>query len=205
MIRVAALVAAVVSVAAGTAAAAAADDWRTAPDRAGGYSIAVPVTWQVVPRSPSALDAIVARLRAEKRTALAYQFAQIAAVRRATHSAFRFQAFAWPPPRGQVVPDVTVKIDPLSPGTTAAALPRIARQVSKTLAAAPTATANAPVAVRLPAGPAQRITGTAQISKTVRSRFALYLLVRGRRLYSVTFRGPATAVEREISRRFRLL
>lgn len=200
--RVAAAVAAVLSVAAGSAAAA--DGWRTAPDRAGGYSIAVPATWQVVPRSTAELDAHVARLRAQKRMALAYQFAQIAAVRRATHTAFRFQAFSWPAPRGQVVPDVTVKIDPLSPGATPAALPRIAGQIAKTLAAAPTATATSPVGVRLPAGAAQRITGTTQISKTVRSRFALYLLIHGRRLYSVTFRGPATSVEREIVRRFRV-
>ena len=192
---VAAALAAVVSTAAG---------WHTVPDRAGGYSIAVPSSWQVVPRSTPALDALVKRLRDEKRTALAYQYAQIAAVRRATHVVYSFQAFAWPAPAGRVVPDVTVKIDPLAAGATAADLPRIARQIAKTLDAAPTATASMPVRRVVPAGPAQLVTGSTQVSKTVRSRFALYLLIRGKRLYSVTFRGPATPAEAGVVQRFRL-
>ena len=192
-------------VAAALVAAVSAAGWHGTADRAGGYAIAVPSTWQVVPRSTPALDALVKRLRDDKRTALAYQYAQIAAVRKATHVVYPFQAFAWPAPGGRVVPDVTVKIDPLAAGATPAALPRIARQIAKTLDAAPSATAAPPVPRTLPAGAAQHVSGSTQVSKSVRSRFSLYLLIRGRKLYSITFRGPATAAEAGILQRFRFV
>mgnify|MGYP000350744836 CR=1 FL=1 len=183
----------------------AAVSWRTAVDRPAGYTVSVPRSWQVVPRSTAELDRLIARLRAEKRTALANQLAQIAAVRRATGTTFRFQAFMWPAPSGAVVPDVTVKTDPLRAGTTAAALPQIARQVAKVLASTSGATASTPVTRSLPAGRAMQVTGTTRITKTTRSRFSLYLLIRGRRLYTLAFRGPASPLELRIAERFRLL
>jgi len=119
--------------------------WRTVTVRSGGFSIAVPRAWKLVPRSTDRLNALVADLRKRKRPALALQYAQIAAARRATGAVYRFQAFAWPAPKGAVVPDVTVKLDPLTRGTTAAALPSIARQVAKALSRSAGATASAPL------------------------------------------------------------
>src|SRR4051794_23601673 len=156
----------------------------------------------MVPRETRQLGALVARLRRTKQTALANQFVAIAAARRLTHSDYRLQAFAWPPPKGAVVPDVTVKTDPLSAGTTAAALPAIARDRQGALRDEG-ATASAPVRSALPAGPAVSVTGTAQISKSVRSRYAIYLLIHAKTLYSISFRGPATSAERGIVQRFR--
>ena len=183
--------------------AAAAVSWRTVADPGAGYSIAVPTAWQVVPRSTPRLNALIARLRDDERAALANQYAQIAATRRATHTVYRFQAFAWPPPQGRVVPDVTVKTDPLTAGTTQAALPYIARQIAKALSGSATATASTPVRRTLPAGPAVVVTGMTSVTKVVRSRYAIYLLIHGRKLYSVSFRGPKTAVEDRIIASFR--
>jgi hypothetical protein len=196
------MVLAVVCVTAGNASAGAAP-WRTLVDPAGGFSIAVPVSWQVVPRSTPELNALIARLAKTKRTALANQLRAIAAVRRVTHTVYRFQAFSWPPPKGAVVPDVTVKADPLTAGTTSTALPRIAQAIAKAISRSPTATVSAPVRRTLPAGQAFEVTGTTKVSKTLRSRYAIYLLIHGNRLYSISFRGPATTVESRIVNRFR--
>jgi hypothetical protein len=196
-------VAAVAAVCVGAGSASAAGPWRTVADPAGGFSIAVPVAWQVVPRSTPELNALVARLSKRKQTALSNQFAEVAAARRATHTVYRLQAFAWPPPKGAVVPDVTVKTDPLTAGTTSAALPVIARQIAKALSRSPSATASAPVRQALPAGQAVAVTGTARLSKSLRSRYAIYLLIHGGKLYSISFRGPATAVETRIVVSFR--
>jgi hypothetical protein len=185
------------------ASASAAGPWRTFSDLTGGFSIAVPAAWQIVPRSTAELNALVARLTKTKQTALANQFREIAAVRRATHTVYRLQAFAWPPPKGAVVPDVTVKTDPLTAGTTRAALPRIAREIAKAISRSPTATASAPVRRTLPAGQAFEVTGTTRLSKTVRSRYAIYLLIHRGKLYSISFRGPATALEPRIVDNFR--
>jgi hypothetical protein len=198
-----ALVAAAVVASTLAAGASAGGAWRTVADPGGGYSLAVPRAWQVVPRETPQLTALVARLRRTKQTALANQFAEVAAARRLTHPLYRFQAFAWPPPKGAVVPDVTVKTDPLSAGTTAAALPAIAREIVKALSGTKGATASAPVRSTLPAGTAVSVTGTTQISKSVRSRYAIYLLIHAKTLYSISFRGPATAAERGIVERFR--
>ena len=199
--RAAALLAAVCLTAAATAHAA---DWRRVTDAAAGYSIAVPSGWHVVPRS---LPQLQARIRQEvkaKHTALATQFAEVAAARRAAHTTYRFQAFAWPPPKGAVVPDVTVKTDRLTKGTTSAALPAIARQIAKSLSRSAGAKVAAPVRRTLPAGRAVLVSGSLRLSKAVRSRFALYLLVHGRTLYSLTFRGPRTAAEQRIAAGFRV-
>jgi len=201
VIRGAAATVAVLLLAAGSAGAA--ESWRAVADPGAGYSISVPMAWQVVPRSTPELNALIARLRKEKRAQLANQYAQIAATRRVTSTVYRFQAFAWPAPKGPVVPDVTVKTDPLTAGTTQAALPFIARQVAEALAASATATAAAPVRRTLPAGPAFLVTGTTRVTKVLRSRYAVYLLIHGRRLYSISFRGPKTAVEGQIIRSVR--
>lgn len=187
--------------AAGSARAA---SWLTLSDPATGFSIAIPQGWKVVPRSTPALTALVARLSRRKETALASEYAEAAALRRTTHTVYRVQAFAWPAPVGDVVPDVTVKVDPLRRGTTPAALPLIARAIETALSKAKKTVVSKPVSRRLPAGPTVEITGSTQLSKHLQSRFAVYLLVHGGRLYSISFRGtPSAALEARILERFR--
>jgi hypothetical protein len=200
----AAVAVAIVGCVAGSAAAEP-GTWRTVAVPTDGFTVAVPASWQVVPRSTPRLEALIADLRKRKRTTLALQLAQIAAARRATDTVYRFQAIAWPPPAGAIVPDVTVKTDALAPDATAAALPAIAKRVAQALSRAAGATAAPPVARRLPAGRAYAVVGTTRITKSLRSRYAIYLLVHARTLYSVAFRGPETRVEGEILRRFRFV
>lgn len=178
--------------------------WRTLSDSGGGFSIALPAGWQVVPRSTPALHALVSQLSRRRQTALASEYAEVAALRRTTHTVYRVQAFAWPAPAGDIVPDVTVKVDTLRRGTTPTALPLIARAVEQALSRAKKTTVSKPVGRRIPAGPTVEIAGTTRLSKTLRSRYAVYLLVHGGRLYSISFRGtPPDAVEARILASFR--
>jgi hypothetical protein len=195
---------AVAALAAASLAAASPPPWRPFVDPAAGFSISVPAAWRVVPRSTSQLDALVAQLRKRKQIVLADQFAEIAATRKVTHTLYRFQAFVWPPPKGSVVPDVSVKTDRLAVGTTRAALPLIAREIAKALSRSPSPP-SPPVHRKLPAGPAVEVTGSARLTKSLRSRYAVYLLIHNRKLYSITFRGPATAVEARIVNGFRFM
>ena len=81
-------------------------------------------------------------------------------------------------------------------------LPGIAQQIVKALKRSRTTTVSAPVHRSLPAGQAIEVSGTTRISPSVRSRYAIYLLIHGLRLYSLSFRGPATSVESRITRGF---
>ena len=49
------------------------------------------------------------------------------------------------------------------------------------------------------------VTGTMRLSEKLRSRYSLYLLISGRRLYSLSFRGPATPSESRIAKSFRFV
>jgi hypothetical protein len=188
------------------------DAWRVVRDPAAGFSIAVPAGWRVVPRSTPALKALVVRLRGRKQVALSNQLTAILAARRnAPSGGFRFQAFAWPPPDGQIVPDVSVKVDAAAPKATARDLPVLAKQIERALGSARGTTVEHPVAERLPAGHGIRLAGTVRLGKTSRrSGFTLHLLLRGRRLYSLSFRGPAATtprlaeLQRTIAQRFRI-
>jgi len=176
--------------------AAAADGaaWQTHRDAVGGYSIAVPAGWQVVPHSTAQVRALATRLRAAHQDALASQFAAIAAARRTQPAVYRFQAFQWPAPKGPVDPDVTVKIDGVA---RTARLSRIATEFERALSAPRGATVEPARTVRLPAANAVRIAGTTKLGKSLRSAYVVYLLLRSTKLYSLAFRSvsPQSAAE----------
>lgn len=181
--------------------------WQTHRDAAGGYTIAVPAGWQVVPRSTAKVSALAAHLHALHQDALANQFAEIAAARRTQPAVYRFQAFQWPAPKGAVDPDVTVKVDGVS---ATARLPAIARQFERALGAPRGATIETPRRVQLPAGPAVRLAGTTRLGKSLHSAYVVYLLLRHTKLYSLAFRSAssqssaATPLFEKIAARFRL-
>jgi hypothetical protein len=183
------------------AAALAVSGWQTVVNPAAGFSISVPAGWQLVPTATATLRNRVVELRRAKRGALANQYAEIAAARRGASTGFPFQAFAWPPPKGPVVPDVTVKIDAVS--TT---LSRVAAEYVAALRKPAGAQVAPARAMRLPAGYAEEIAGSVPLagSKTLRSPYTVFLLVRGRRLYSIAFRGGTDAgLFRRIAATFR--
>jgi hypothetical protein len=166
--------------------------WRTHRDGADGFRVSVPRSWRVVPPSTTAVKALADAARKRKQAALETEYAVVVAERR-SEPRFAFQAFQWPSPSGSVVPDVTVKVDPVAPATTAKNLPAIAASYVKALAKSKSVHVDAPVSLRLPAGAAVRISGSAPLGKTGgRAAFQVYLLVAPRRLYSLAFRfAPA--------------
>lgn len=186
---------------------AAAAGWRTYRDAAGGFSIAVPSSWQVVPHSTADVRRLAKRLQAQHRTALAMQLEEIAASRRTQPAVYRFQALQWPAPKGATIPDVTVKVDDVD---RAARLSVIAAQFEKALGSPKGATVEPAKAVKLPAGPAVRISGTTRLGTKLHSAYVVYLILRPARLYSVAFRCVASQERHEeplfarIASRFRL-
>lgn len=189
------------------ASAAVAAGWRTYRDTAGGYSIAVPAGWQVVPRATADVRKLAKQLQARHETALATQLDEIAASRRTQPAVYRFQALQWPAPKGATVPDVTVKVD--SVGRTAR-LSVIAAELEKALASPRGATVEPARTVQLPAGTAIRISGTTRLGKKLHAAYLMYLFLRPRRLYTVAFRCLAVQERAEaplfgrIAARFRL-
>jgi hypothetical protein len=191
--------------------AAAGTSWRTVSDGADGFSIAVPASWQLVPRSTKGVKARVAQLQRQKRMPLATQYAVLAAGRKGASSPFRFQAFAWPAPPGPIVPDVSVKLDTVAKGAT---LKSVAAGFRRALAKPRGARVAAPRRVVLPAGRAVELEGsialTRKNAKPLHSAYTVYLLLRGKRLYSISFRYAAaqTTAEaplfRQIADTFRL-
>lgn len=181
--RRAVLVALVLSAA--LASTAVAGSWRTYHDAAGGFSIAVPSGWQVVPHSTADVRKLAKRMQAEHRTTLAVQLEEIAASRRTQPAVYRFQALQWPAPKGATIPDVTVKVDTVA---RAAHLSVIAAQFERALGKPRGATVEPPRAVKLPTGPAVRIAGTTRLGAKLHAAYVVYLVLRPRRLYSVAFR-----------------
>ena len=174
----------------------AADGWRTYRTSAS-CSVSVPAAWRLVPSSTAALKALASAAQSRHETQLANEYEVVLAERKA-QPAFVFQAFQWPPPSGPIVPDVSVKIDPVSKATTVADLPAIAKSYAQALAKAPKVKVDPPVRLQLPAGTAMRLAGSTPLGKTgsARSAFTVYLLLRAKQLYSLSFRfAPASATD----------
>ena len=92
-------VAAAAALALAAAAPAANVPSTTYVDKAGGYAITIPRTWQLVPRTVPQIDALIARLKKKQSTAdLASFYAQLIATpqQRQQLGAYVFQAFDWP-------------------------------------------------------------------------------------------------------------
>lgn len=167
------------------ASVAVAAGWRTYRDAKGGFSIAVPAGWQVVPHATADVLALAKRLQAEHRTALATQLGEIAASRKTQPAVYRFQALQWPAPKGATIPDVTVKVDTVA---RAARLSVIAAQFEQALGKPRGAIVEPPKRVKLVAGPAVRIAGTTRLGPKLHAAYVLYLVLRSGKLYSVAFR-----------------
>lgn len=189
------------------ASAAAAAGWRTYQDARGGFSIAVPASWQVVPHATADVRKLAAKLQAEHRTALASQLEEIVASRKTQPAVYRFQALQWPAPKGATIPDVTVKVDTVA---RTARLSVIAAQFEKALGSPKGATVEPPKAVKLAAGPAVRLAGTTRLGPKLHAAYVVYLILHPGRLYSLAFRCLAVQERAEaplfarIASRFRV-
>jgi hypothetical protein len=101
-------------------AAAAAPAAKPAPklnlwiDTAGGYSIALPVEWYVIPRTTAAIRSEIATLKRQKNTTLAAAYTSILDSPLALKELpiYRFQAFFWPPLKSLIPTEVDIQILP---------------------------------------------------------------------------------------------
>ena len=168
-------------------------------DKRGGYRITIPTKWQVVPPSPTAVKAIVAKLKRQKKTALAnaYGIYTSTAAGRAELKQFTFRAFMWPALPSPVPTDVSVRIQQVSRRYKAVDLPSIAMTFRKQLVS-PGATVAQPQMVKLGAGRAALISGTVPLPKRyggAKTGFTLVLLLRPGRLYMLSFRIDSRAAK----------
>jgi len=96
-------------------------------DKAGGYAIAVPKTWQLIPRSQAGVKALIAKLKKKSSTVSLADFYSTILASQAGKSgiaAYRFQAFDWPGSLSAPVPiQVSVGISPAKRAYTARDLP----------------------------------------------------------------------------------
>jgi hypothetical protein len=161
-------------------------------DKAGGYRITVPRSWQVVPPSLAAVKAKVKQLEKQKKTELAAVYAQYAntAAGRAELQTFRFRAFRWPLIPSPVPTDVSVSIQRTGKSYTDADLPAIASVFRQQLST-PGATVSKPQLLKLPSGNAALLTGTVPLGKEyggAKTGFSLILMLHRNLLYMLSFR-----------------
>lgn len=166
-------------------------------DKSGGYRLTIPRTWQVIPPSVAAVKQTIARLKKQKKTALAAVYSDLisTAAGRKELTTFRFRAFRWPELPSPVPTDVTLTIQPLAKKYKAADLPAIGASFATSLAS-PGAKIAQPQLLKLPAGPAVLITGTVPLPKGfqgAKTGFTLILMLRPERLYMLSFRIDSRA------------
>jgi hypothetical protein len=166
-------------------------------DKAAGYRITVPETWQVVPPSVAGVKQTIARLKKQKKAQLAEFYDQMisTAAGRKELSTFRFRAFKWPALPSPVPTDVSLTIQQIPQRFKAADLPDIGASFARSLAS-PGAKIAGPQMLKLPAGRAALITGTVPLPKpyqTIKTGFTLVLLLKPGKLYMLSFRIDSRA------------
>jgi hypothetical protein len=203
---VAATAAATLFLAAGASGATSneAASWKTHVDRAAGFRIDIPAGWQEVPHTVAAVRSRIRQLRVAGRKALADQYAALLndPYSRKQLREFRFQAFQWPALPSPINTDVYVKITAVPASFREADVPTVANEIAKAFNG-PSDHVDPIVRVRLPSGSAVRVRGKAHLDPSYNGAatgFTLYILLRPRRLFLLSFRVDSryTASERRI-------
>jgi len=164
-------------------------------DKAGGYAIAIPKTWQLIPRTQAGVKALIAQLRKKKsNAALADFYATILASQpgKSGIAAYRFQAFDWPGSLSSPVPiQVSVGITNGKRAYTAKDLPSIGAVFANALAANKGARVTVPKTVTLPSGKAELVEAAIPVGGGVTNGAMLYLIPHGKKLYELSFQIEA--------------
>jgi hypothetical protein len=165
-------------------------------DQAKGYSITIPRTWELVPRSEVQVKAEIATLKKKASTvplADTYESILSSAAGRSGLSTYRFQAFLWPMDGSTpLLTEVSLgivspngKVDPKRD------LPTIGATYADALASNPGAKVTVPKLVTLPAGPAELVEATIPAGEGLTNGVELYLIPHGKRLYELSFQIDA--------------
>jgi hypothetical protein len=182
-------------------------------DKAGGYAITIPKTWQLIPRTTAGVNTLVATLNKQKKGTLAAFYKAILATSagRADLTAYRFQAFAWPDSETQPVPiQVSLGLVKTKTAVTAKGLPAVGAVFANQLASNKGAKITVPKIVTLPAGKAEFIEGTIPIGSGVDNGLELYLIPHGKTVYELAFQIEASQLKSatlftSIARQFRFV
>jgi hypothetical protein len=183
-------------------------------DKAGGYAIAIPKTWQLIPRSQAGVKALIAKLKKKSSTVSLADFYSTILSSQAGQSgikAYRFQAFDWPGSLSSPVPiQVSVGITPAKRAYTAKDLPSIGAVFANAFAANKGAKVTVPKTVTLPSGKAELIEAAIPIGSGVTNGAEVYLIPHGKKLYELSFQIDASDLASatlftSIAEHFRLL
>jgi hypothetical protein len=177
-------------------------------DRKDGFSVILPAKWYAVPRTVNAVKQTIAQLKQQQKTALANEYSfYLTSAGRAQLKAFVFQAFLdIAPSRDPIYPQFAVQVDAHAHYTTAN-LAAAGRAYATSLAQHKGTTISVPKQIRLPAGPAQFVTGKVPADTGLADGFELYLLVHNGKLYALKFDIDASVLSqahvfRSIAQRF---
>jgi hypothetical protein len=182
-------------------------------DKPGGYSITIPKTWQLIPRTTAQINTLIATLDKKKQTALAAFYKTILATTagKSGLTAYRFQAFAWPDSESQPVPiQVSLGLVKTKTPVTTKGLPGVAAIFANQLASNKGSKVTVPKLVTLPAGKAEFIEGTIPIGGGVQNGLELYLIPHGKTVYELAFQIEASQLKtatlfNSIAQQFRFL
>ena len=157
-------------------------------DKKDGFSVILPAKWYPVPRTVTAVKQTIAQLKQQKKTALANEYSfYLTAAGRAQLNAFVFQAFLdIAPSRDRIYPQFAVQADTHARYATAN-LAAAGRAYAASLAQHKGAAISTPKQIRLPAGPAEFVTGKVPVATGLSDGFELYLLVHKGKLYALKF------------------
>ena len=188
----------------GTAARAGGTPPTTYLDKAGRFSITVPRTWQVVPRTVPQVQGLVRQLTQKKQTALADAYSLLISTSAGKDALknFRFQAFLWPP-ISAVPTDVSVALTSIPKSFGVGKLPAIGARFASQLAANKGAKITAPRTIELKSGlSSEFIEGSipAAAKQEPATGFELYLIVQPKThiLYELSFRIDAAVLDKAV-------
>jgi hypothetical protein len=164
--------------------------WVDATDK---YTITLPRTWDLIPRSAADIRSLVAQLKAKKTEeddALAATYSAILASPQGVSelSTFRLQAFPWPPDVDtSILTEVGVKVIHNTLAASSASLTMLGQQYAAALRKNSGAKIDSPREVKLPAGNAELVEGSVPAGGGLSNGVELYLLLHGSRLYVLSF------------------
>ena len=165
-------------------------------DQAKGYSITIPRTWQLIPRTEPQVKSLIAALDRKKSTvplAETYQSILSSSAGRSGLSTYRFQAFLWPLDGSTpLLTEVSLGIVPTHMAYGRSALPTIGATYANALAQNTGSRVAVPKAVTLPEGPAELVVATIPAGEGLTNGVELYLIPHGKKLYELSFQIEAS-------------
>ena len=180
-------------------------------DKKDGFSITLPARWYPVPRTTTAVKQTIALLKKQKKAALANEYSfYLTAFGKTQLKDYVFQAFLdIAPSNDPIYPQVAVQTDKTR-AYKVTDLPAAGRAYASALAQHKGAKITIPKQIKLPAGPAQFITGTVPAGTGLADGFELYLLIHSGKLYALKFDIDAVALSqakvfRSIAEHFRFV